>query len=95
MTLRKRPDWVSDADWAAYVGGGKETKSNGEKLSEDSLALAFVERHGHDLRYAAAWSKWLKWASMKWEQEKTLAAFDLARKIVRETPNSNSEGTTQ
>jgi hypothetical protein len=61
--------------------------------SDDALALAFVERHGPDLRYAAAWSKWLKWASMRWEQEKTLAAFDLARKIVRETPDH--KGTTQ
>ena len=61
--------------------------------SDDVLALAFVERHGPDLRYAASWSKWLKWASMRWEQEKTLAAFDLARKIVRET--TGHEGTTQ
>jgi hypothetical protein len=70
----------------------RKAKSN-NILSDDALALAFVERHGPDLRYAAAWSKWLKWASMRWEQEKTSAAFDLARKIVRET--TGHEGTTQ
>jgi hypothetical protein len=41
---------------------------------------------GRDLRYVAAWrEKWLKWTGTRWEPDKTLAAFDFARKAVRET----------
>ena len=54
------------------------------EFSEDRLALRFVERHGSDLRYVAAWSKWLAWTGTHWEIETTLLAFHMARKICRE-----------
>jgi putative DNA primase/helicase len=54
------------------------------EFSEDQLALQFVTRHGTDLRYVAAWSKWLSWTDTHWQHEDTLAAYDLARKICRE-----------
>lgn len=53
------------------------------EFSEDSLALIFVDRHTHELRYVAAWGKWLAWTGTHWEIENTLAVFDLARKICR------------
>jgi hypothetical protein len=49
--------------------------------SEDALALAFAARHGDELRYVSFWGKWLKWTAERWPVEKTLAAFDLARRI--------------
>jgi hypothetical protein len=52
--------------------------------SEDQLAIAFVDRHERQLRYVALWGKWVKWAGAYWEQETTLAAFDLARSLCRE-----------
>jgi putative DNA primase/helicase len=52
--------------------------------SEDQLAIAFVDRHELQLRYVALWGKWVKWAGAYWEQETTLAAFDLARSLCRE-----------
>ncbi|HEY4846720.1 MAG TPA: phage/plasmid primase, P4 family [Methylocella sp.] len=54
------------------------------EFSEDRLALRFAERHGADLRYVAAWGKWLAWTGTHWEFENTLAVFDTARKICRE-----------
>jgi putative DNA primase/helicase len=54
------------------------------EFSEDRLALRFAERHGSDLRYVAAWGKWLAWTGTHWELETTLAVFDMARKICRE-----------
>jgi putative DNA primase/helicase len=54
------------------------------EFSEDQLALNFVSAHGDDLRYVAPWSKWFQWTGISWEHEKTLAAFDMARKICRE-----------
>ena len=49
--------------------------------SEDTLALDFAGIHGDELRYVSFWGKWLKWTAERWQVEKTLAAFDLARKI--------------
>ena len=49
--------------------------------SEDDLALGFAGRHKDELRFVAFWGKWLKWTSEKWQVEKTLAAYDLARRI--------------
>jgi len=54
------------------------------EFSEDRLALRFAERHGSDLRYVAAWGKWLAWTGTHWELENTLAVFDTSRKICRE-----------
>ena len=83
MTLRKRPDWISDDDWAAYVGGGKEPKSNGEKASEDTLAVRMAEVHAGSLVHATLLAKWFKLCKQGWEPEKTPVAFDLARNVCR------------
>jgi phage/plasmid-associated DNA primase len=93
MTLRKRPDWVSDADWAAYKAGSEPAaKSNGEKPSEDCLALTLVDRHGTDFQYDVEIGKWTRWDRRVWAQERTLALFDLARKTCR-NPNPTEDKT--
>jgi putative DNA primase/helicase len=38
-----------------------------------------------DLRYVAAWSRWLSYDGSRWQFDDTLKAFDLARKICRAT----------
>lgn len=51
---------------------------------EDAIALRFAERHANDLRYVAAWGRWLEWDGGCWRFDNTLRAFDLARRICRE-----------
>jgi putative DNA primase/helicase len=53
-------------------------------FSDEALALLFAERHAFDLRFVAAWGKWLSWAGDHWRFDDTLHAFDLARRICRE-----------
>lgn len=53
-------------------------------FADEALALHFAERHVDDLRYVAAWSKWMVWDGVKWQADDTLAAFDRARRICRE-----------
>src|SRR5450759_3148406 len=67
------------------VTGTHRSKSNGQatELSEDRLALRFTDRHP-DLRYTAAWHKWHIATKQKWEEDKVLQVFDLAREICRE-----------
>ncbi len=68
--------------------GWKPPRGKKPPATEDDLALALVERHGHELRYVAAWSRWFEWRRGCWGPEKTLIAFDLTRKIYRGAPNS-------
>ena len=53
-------------------------------FSDEALALRFAERHECDLRYVAAWTKWLRWDGARWRFDDTLHAFDLVRQICRE-----------
>jgi putative DNA primase/helicase len=52
-------------------------------FTDEALALRFAELHAHDLRYVAAWSKWLAWDGKRWRFDDTLRAFDLAREVCR------------
>ena len=51
--------------------------------SDEALALQFAEEHEHDLRYVAAWGRWMEWTGSHWQFDDTLRAFDLARKMCR------------
>jgi putative DNA primase/helicase len=55
-----------------------------EEFTEGALALRFADRHSGNLRYVAEWGKWYRWTGTKWEDEKTLYAFDLAQDFCRE-----------
>ena len=52
--------------------------------SKSALAQRFVERHADELRFCAAWSKWLRYDGVRWQAEPTLLAFDFAHAICRE-----------
>ena len=66
------------------------------EFSDEALAQRFVERHGDELRYVAAWSRWYAWPGARWEADTTLDAFDRARAICRiaaseaEKPNTKT-----
>jgi len=53
-------------------------------FSEESIAIAFSNRHAHEWRYVAAWGRWYHWNGLVWSEEKTLKAIDLSRKLCRE-----------
>ena len=53
-------------------------------FSDEALALRFAKRHAGDLRYVAAWGKWLQWTGKRWQIDDTKLAFDLARRLCRE-----------
>jgi len=52
-------------------------------LTDDALALRFAEAHADDMRYCAAWGKWLRWDGTRWRQDETLEVFEAARAVVR------------
>ena len=52
-------------------------------FSESALALSFAEQHAGDLRYVAAWNKWLSWDGRRWRFDTVLRTFDLAHVLCR------------
>lgn len=54
-------------------------------FAEDALALAFTEQYGGELRYVAAWGRWLAYDGVRWAYDDTLRVFDRARALCRET----------
>ena len=53
-------------------------------FSEEALALVFAERHADNLRYVAAWNKWLRFDGKQWRSDETRETFSDARKLCRE-----------
>lgn len=53
------------------------------EFSDDALALKFAQEHVHELRYVAAWGRWMRWTGYRWEPDATLDVFDRARKVCR------------
>lgn len=82
---KKCVEWLGYQETHSGRQHGAKSKSKGaDEFSEDRLALEFINRHGHELRYVAQWGKWLKWTGDHWPIEHTLAVFDLTRKMCRE-----------
>src|SRR5262249_25555499 len=76
---------------AAQTNGPRRKKNTPPGGLEDNVALAFAEQHADDLRYVAAWSRWMSWTGSRWQSEDTLSAFDLARKLCREHDKANAK----
>jgi putative DNA primase/helicase len=53
-------------------------------FSDEALALSFAETHACNLRYVAAWGRWLSYNGTCWRFDDTLLSFDRARKICRD-----------
>ncbi len=60
------------------------------ELSENALASEFTRRYLDDLRYVHEWGKWLRWDGRRWAVERTLAVYDLARKLVRRSARAST-----
>lgn len=53
------------------------------EFSDDALAMRFSALHARDLRFVAAWGKWLKWNGLMWQPDETVEVFDMARAVCR------------
>ena len=71
-----------------FNGGTFEEPQLGEMrppaYTDEALALRFAEIHANDLRYVAAWGRWLFFDGTRWRFDETLLAFDRARQICRQ-----------
>jgi putative DNA primase/helicase len=53
------------------------------EFSDEALALQFSARHVDELRYVAAWSRWMEWRNTHWREDDTLSVFDRSRAVCR------------
>lgn len=53
-------------------------------MTEDNVALEFVERHADILRYDCEVKKWHEWIGSHWKRLKGQRVLDAVRKLVRE-----------
>ena len=60
-------------------------------FSDEALALAFTGQHKDELRYVAAWGRWMRWDGARWKYDQTLTTFDRARAICREMSSKCNE----
>jgi putative DNA primase/helicase len=65
------------------------------QFSEDALALRFSEKHSDNLRYVAAWGKWLSWDGCRWSEDATLHVFDKVRAVCRAASSECADDAKQ
>lgn len=58
--------------------------SEGEiTITEDELALGFVDDHAECHRWVQRWHKWFRWDGRVWAEDSTLVVYDLVRRYMR------------
>lgn len=88
---RYEPPPPPPADEPAHSAESRGKTAGAARFSEEALALRFAEQHADDLRYVAAWSRWLRWDGTRWAFDDTLAAFDQVRFVCREAAQEASK----
>ena len=70
----------------SHVGKLRQEPNNRDNdiVTEDSIALAFVNFHRDTLKYCHSTGAWYKWNSVFWEKDLTGFAFHSAREIARQ-----------
>ena len=76
-------DWSGTGRKPSKPGQADPREDGVPKGSDEGIALRFAAAHEDDLRYVAAWGRWLGWDGARWADDRTLAAFDQVRKICR------------
>lgn len=64
------------------IAGGRKPAKDASK-SDDDLARLFITQHP-ELRYVAAWSRWLAFNGQVWVEDRTLDVFNKTREMLRE-----------
>jgi len=89
LTLTQRPEATADAreahDGLKLEREPDDIRADGlpPRCSEEALALRFTRHHEGELRYVAAWGRWMCWDGTRWREDDTLAVFDRCRAICR------------
>ncbi len=81
---RGRPRNNAELDAAVIALDEERADARPPAFSDEALAIRFAELHAGDLRYVAAWSRWMIYDGGRWQVDDSLRAIDLARRVCRE-----------
>jgi putative DNA primase/helicase len=87
LTTRAAVDWRRNRDRVNPLrapASAAAATTTPPPFTDDALALRFADKHVGDLRFVAAWNRWLGWDGACWRFEDTLGAIDLSRLVCRE-----------
>lgn len=73
----------------------RRQKARASGLSEDSVALAFVEGRRRLLRYDHDAGRWYRWAGTHWQEERTRLAFEWVRQLARELAEDDEKNNAR
>ncbi len=85
----KTLDWMADRFGTPRPGGRSRVRlvgvqdDSGQHLTDVGNAARLIARHGDDLRYVAAWDKWLSWDGRRWQTDETGEVVRRAVETVR------------
>src|SRR5215211_1645618 len=74
---------AGDVAHISLNGHGSAQPPRGHNLTDLGNAERFIARHGADVRYCYAWSRWIVWAGSRWERDEAGRAHRLAKETVR------------
>ena len=82
-------DGLRDAIDESLADAAKKKREQAPKPTAPPSATkpspcSFADRHANDLRYVAAWGKWLHWDGSRWLFDETHFAFHVARAVCRD-----------
>jgi putative DNA primase/helicase len=87
-------DVIDRSAQSKHPGKSAPVEARPPAFTDESLALRFAETHAGDLRYVAAWGRWLSFNGVCWRLDDTLLAFDRARKICRQAATECNKAKT-
>ena len=74
---------AGDVAHISLNGHGSAQPPRGHNLTDLGNAERFIARHGADVRYCYAWSRWIVWAGSRWERDEAGRSHLLAKETVR------------
>jgi putative DNA primase/helicase len=85
MADQADPSWREERDQAAVSDAEPVSEEDDTALSftDEAIALEFARRYEDEVRYVAAWGKWLLWGGAQWQFDETRKIFALARAMCR------------
>jgi P4 family phage/plasmid primase-like protien len=80
LPFNRRRGWLLEDDSVDDEHKGNTDRPN---LTDLGNAVRLVARHGHDIRWCEAWSKWIVWDGRRWKIDDTLEVHRRAQETVR------------
>lgn len=67
----------------ALIAHNRQMAEGGRQLTDLGNAERMIQDYGEEIRYCAAWKKWLLWDEARWKNDQTHEIYHYAKRTVR------------